>query len=709
MSPDDVDPDPGTATDQRLQRGDATGAAMDVVDAAVSGDVDLQAPSIRDHPIRAALGLAAVVLGLAAVVGVDAVPELPFDATLVTLVAGLTLALGAIIVVRRAFATLSTAATADVEYRQSVTVPGTEFDSLLHDAVHGMGGQRLSARQRVVERLRDAAVSIYAQAERITEAEARERIDDGSWTDDAVAARFLTGESRVSSTSDQVRTLVGRGSKLAVHADRVIAELVELAPGLSAADMTPEAVDDGSDDGTGDDESGDDGDDSADAERDRPEVRRTVAPTRQQVDRRTDRWAGLTGLGLLTIGVGLWASQADVPPGLVVATAVVAGAAGYVYLSSPPSVSLSVEREFAPAEPTPGEEVTVRVRVTNTGDSLVPDLRVVDGVPPAIRVVEGSPRFATALRPEETVSFSYTVEAVRGEHAFDPVHVVVRDFSGALERERHVAAESGAVLAADLELAADESIPVHPHTAQRVGRVVTDTGGSGVELHSVREYQRGDPMSRIDWNRVAATGEFATLLFREEHAATVVLLVDARKQAYAAPRVDAPSAVEHSVAAADVVVSSLIGAGDSVGLAALSPEWCWLEPRGGAGQSARARRLLETHAAFDGRPPDGDFYGEIEERRLRRELPSDAQLLLCSPLCDDEAVVIARQLHARGFPVTVVSPDVTARATTGQRLAAVERAMRISRLRRSGVRVVDWDTDRPLETALDAAHRRWSA
>ncbi|WP_459191874.1 DUF58 domain-containing protein [Halosimplex sp. J119] len=702
MSPDDVDPDPGTATDQRLQRGDATGAAMDVVDAAVSGDVDLQAPSIRDHPIRAAVGLLAVILGLAAVVGFDAVPELPFDTTLVTFVAGSTLVLGAVILVRRVFADVQTAETADVEYRQSVAVPGTEFDSLLHDAVHGMGGQRLSARQRLVERLRDAAVSIYAQAERITEAEARERIADGTWTDDPVAAEFLTGESRVSSTSDQVRTLVGRGSKLAAHADRVLVELTALAPGLSAGDLTAEAA-------SSPEMDGDPSDDGEDAEDDRPSVRRTDAPTRRQVDRRTNRWTGLTGLGLLTVGVGIWASQADVPPGLVVATAVIVGAAGYVYLSSPPSVSLTIDREFEPADPAPGEEVTVRVSVTNDGDSLVPDLRVVDGVPPAIRVMDGSPRFATALRSGETVSFSYTVEAVRGEHAFDPVHVVARDFSGALERERHVAAESGAVLAADLDLAADESIPVHPHTAQRVGRVVTDTGGSGVELHSVREYQRGDPMSRIDWNRVAATGEFATLLFREEHAATVVVMIDARKQAYAAPRVDAPSAVEHSVAAADVVISSLIGAGDSVGLAALSPEWCWLEPRGGAGQGARARRLLETHSAFDGRPPDGGFYGEIEERRLRRELPSDAQLLLCAPLCDDEAVVIARQLHARGFPVTVISPDVTARETTGQRLAAVERAMRISRLRRSGVRVVDWNTDRPLETALDAAHRRWSA
>lgn len=684
MSPDDVDRGPGTATDQRLSRGDATAAAMDVVDAGVSGDVDLQAPSVRDHPVRAALGLVAVLLGLAAVVGLDAVPQLPFDSVFVTLLAGGSLALGAIVVVRRAFAAIETAETADVEYRQSVSVPGTDFDGVLRDAVHGLGSTRTAARQTVVERLREAAVAVYGRAEGLSPAEAAERVADGTWTDDPVAAAVCAGERRVSSTGDQVRSLVGRGSKLAADADRVIAALTDLAPGLESAEPTA-------------------------SDGDRPPVHRTRPPERRQVDRSTERWTGLTGLGLLTVGVGLWSSHANVPPGLVVATAAVVGAAGYVYLSTPPEVSLAVERELAPADAAPGEDVTVTVRVTNTGDAMAPDLRLVDGVPPALRVVDGSPRFATALRPDETVAFSYVVETVRGEHAFDPVHVIARDFSGALERERHVAADSGAVLTADLELSADEQVPAHPHTARRVGRVVTDTGGSGVELHSVREYQRGDPLSRIDWNRVASTGEFATLLFREEHAATVVFLVDARQEAYVAPRVDAPSAVEHSVAAADVLLSSLIGAGDSVGLAALSPEWCWLEPRGGAGQQARARRLLEAHPAFDGRPPDRGFHGEIEERRLRRELPADAQLLLCSPLCDDDAVAIARHLHARGFPVTVVSPDVTARATTGQRLAGVERAMRVSRLRRSGVRVLDWDPERPLETAIDAAQRRWSA
>ncbi|WP_135363883.1 DUF58 domain-containing protein [Halosimplex halophilum] len=687
MSQDDVDRDPGSVTDQRLQQGQAMREAMEAVDTGVTGDIDFVAPSVRDNPARIGLGLVVVLAGLAAVVGVDAVPDLPFGNGVVAGISISAILTGALVLVRRTFTDYETATTADVEYRESVTVPGADFDDALAGAIHGTSRRRVDARRDATDRLRRAALAIYAQAERIPEAEAREAVAAGTWTDDPVAAEFLSAESSVATTGDQVRSLVGRRPKLATGADRVLVELAALAPGVDAADWGSEA--------------------STDA--DRPATVRTTDRRRRQVDRRTNRWTGLTGLGLLAVGVGIWAGHSAVPPSLMVAAATVVGAAGYVYLSSPPPVELAVERELSTTDPAPGEEVTVTVRVTNESDDLLPDLRLVDGIPPAVRVVDGSPRFATALRAGETVAFSYTVEAVRGDHPFDPVQVILRDFSGALERERHVQSDDGTTLSTALELSADEEVPVHPQTARRVGRVVTDTGGSGVELHSVREYQRGDPLSRIDWNRVARTGEFATLLFREEHAATVVVLVDARAEAYVAPRVDAPSAVDHGIAAADVVVASLIGAGDSVGLAALSPERCWLEPRGGATQAARARSLLERHPAFDGNRPEGAFYGEFAERRLRRELPSDAQLVLCSPLCDDDAVDIVRQLHARGFPVTVLSPDVTASGSTGQRLATVERAMRISRLRRVGVRVVDWDPANPLETAIDAAQRRWSA
>jgi uncharacterized protein (DUF58 family) len=57
--------------------------------------------------------------------------------------------------------------------------------------------------------------------------------------------------------------------------------------------------------------------------------------------------------------------------------------------------------------------------------------------------------------------------------------------------------------------------------------------------------------------------------------------------------------------------------------------------------------------------------------------------------------------------VTVVTPDVTGDDTPGGQLAGLERDVRIRTLRRAGVRVLDWDTDRPLPVAVADAARGW--
>ncbi|MFB6151052.1 MAG: DUF58 domain-containing protein, partial [Haloarculaceae archaeon] len=541
---------------------------------------------------------------------------------------------------------------------------------------------RLTARRAVVDRLRDVAASVLAAVERVPTDRARDRVESGEWPDESTAADFLGGSEAGGSAGDRARGLVGGETAVERRAGRTVAALAAAMPGVSVP-------------GTG-----------ADRSLSVPERRVRAG---EPVERRTRRWTGVAGLAILAVGVGTLDGLGGGRGSLVVAAAAVAGAVGYATLGRAPTVSLAVERRVEPERPDPGDRVDVTVTVTNEAGRWVPDLRLVDGVPPGLRVVDGSPRFATALRSGESVRFSYAVEATRGSHAFDPLYAVGRDLSGAVERERRVEAAASPVVECVPDLDADAEVPVYPRAARRVGRVRTDVGGDGVEFHSVRAYRQGDPLNRVDWNHVAATGEFATLQFHEERAATVAVLVDARAAAYVTDRPEGPAVPDLQLAAADRLVSSLLSSGDSVGLAALSPDWCWLEPRGGGTQRARARRLLSTHPAFDAERPTDPFYGTPTQRRLRRELPDHAQLVVLSPLCDDRAVAFLLEFRARGYPVTVVSPDPTGGRTTGRRLAAVERAVRLSRLRRAGVRVVDWDGDRPLRAAVDAAAGRWSA
>jgi uncharacterized protein (DUF58 family) len=415
----------------------------------------------------------------------------------------------------------------------------------------------------------------------------------------------------------------------------------------------------------------------------------------------TNRWTGIDGVALLVAGTGILARR----PSLVLAGAVAIVFVVYARSDSVPPVSLSVTRELSDPTPRPGDEVEVRVRVENTGDRLLPDCRLVDGVPPALEVTDGVARLGTALRPGKRATFSYTVTAVRGEHDWQPLQAVVRSASGARERSVDVAVSTTLRCTPRLETTTD--LPLRGLTTPYTGRVETDVAGVGVEFYSTRAYRPGDPVSRIDWNRYARVGELSTRQFREERAANVVLLVDGREEAYVASETGGPNAVERAVDAAMGAFTALLDAGDRVGVAALSPDECWLPPGSGDEHRANARTLFGTHPAMSPTPSESTFFPSIHFRRLRRRLPADAQVLFFSPLVDDYAVTLARRLDAYGHPVTVLSPDPTRADTPGHRLARTERRVRLSGLRRHGIRVVDW-ADEPLVTAVERAAARWS-
>lgn len=414
----------------------------------------------------------------------------------------------------------------------------------------------------------------------------------------------------------------------------------------------------------------------------------------------TNRWTGVAGVTLLLLGAGVFTREAA----LVLAGAVGVGYAAFARYGDAPVAELSVRRSIADRSPSPGDEVDVAVTVTNVGDGTLADLRLVDGVPDALEVTDGPARMATALRPGASASFGYTVRVVRGEHVWDDMRAVTRDPSGATERETQLTRRTTLQCTPELDVGAD--LPLRGLTTQFHGRVPTDVGGSGVEFHATREYRRGDPLRRIDWNRRARTGELATLELREERSANVVVVVDAREEAYLASDPEATNAVERSVEAASQLFRALLDGGDRVGIAAMSPTDCWLAPHAGSEHEARARELLATHPALAPTPSAGVFYPSLWLRRLRRRLPNDAQVILLSPMCDRYAARSAKRLDAHGHLVTVLSPDVTAEGTAGRRIARFERTERLRDLRGRGIRAVEWREDE-LPSAVAGANRRW--
>lgn len=417
--------------------------------------------------------------------------------------------------------------------------------------------------------------------------------------------------------------------------------------------------------------------------------------------RETGRWEVGLAAALLAGGAGVATGN----PAVFLAATVGLLYAVYGYVTGPPPGTVTVDRDVDDDSPLPGAELTVTLTVTNVGEAALPDLRVTDRVPADLEVVDGGPSTTATLSPGESATHSYAVRARRGEHVFDGAVVVSRNLSGGVERRR-VVEERTAVSCRS----APEGLPLAERTIPHTGRIETDEGGEGVEFYATRNYRPGDPTGRIDWNRYARTGELTTIEYREEQAAVVVVVVDARMEASVARAPVEPDAVELGVYAAEEVIDTLLERHNRVGLAMYGGSGGFLPPAAGKAQRLQARRLLREGpgaVAEDGRGGVMAFGGR-RFSALDRRIPPEAQVVLVSPLLDDEPVGIVTRLRAHGHPVTVLSPDVTAGETPGGTLARIDRAHRVHELREDETRVLEWSPDEPLHTAVARAERRWS-
>jgi len=439
---------------------------------------------------------------------------------------------------------------------------------------------------------------------------------------------------------------------------------------------------------------------------------------------RHTRYRIMRAYAIILVAAGI--ATARLP--LVLAAAVPLVFVLYGALSGSPTVegTVRVDREITPETPLPGQPVEVTLTVTNTGETAIPDLRFVDGVPEELGVTEGSPRAGGAVSGGGELSTTYTLTADRGSYAFDDVAVSARNLNGT----RVVGAKIDAAGDTDFECrVAVEDIPVQQTTAY-TGQLPTNTGGPGIEFYATREHRPEDPVKRIDWRQYAKTGELATIEFREQHAAHVVVLTDSRPSTHEAADPTAPTGATLSAYAATIALEVLIDEGHRVSLGALGiadPQTdtgppAWVSSEEGQSFTSHATAVCNAAASTtttdDGGAPDTestegsptDPHGEAsssaamadggrEWQRVRSLVPAGAQVMLCTPATDEPIVDLVESLRGDGHAVTVLSPQTTPE-TVGGRTVALQRAGRLDRLRFLGAAVVDWDRTEKLPVAL---------
>lgn len=559
--------------------------------------------------------------------------------------------------------------------RVATTLPDVVQNTTTHLAGHrldtALDNRDASARDHV-------RASLHALLTLDTDADAATTtIDTGAWTDDDHAAAFLTpttgGNDRL---RDRVRDHLTTPRVLtqARHAVDAI---------LDTADITLPATDPGP------------------APRAADRRIETLSPDESSTHP-TRRWTGLATLALLAVCVAIFTRN----PGPLLVSGVAVAVLGLVHTTTTTDLdpTISVERRIDTPDPDLGDQVRVTLAITNDGDTTIPDLRCCDGVPPALTVDAGHTTTATTLRPGETTELTYATTAKHGVHTFDQPYVVAANTTATTEWIARPS-PAGATTISCVPPLTEPGPPPRTKTTPYAGRVDTTTGGQGVEFYSTREYRHGDPLSRVNWKRLASTGELSTIDFRRERAAAVVILVDTRETARVAPTYDSSHAVERSVTAARHLAGGYLDEGDQVGLGTLGPTTHWTPPSAGTDHRAHLRRTLAEDPAFSPRPTDSSFQAATAVTTFRARLTEGTNLIICSPLVDDWITSVARRLAAR-TAVTVVSPDPTGGATPGTRLAAVDRRRRISELRSNDIPVLDWSASDSFTTVLARHNRR---
>jgi len=369
-------------------------------------------------------------------------------------------------------------------------------------------------------------------------------------------------------------------------------------------------------------------------------------------------------------------------------------------LRGPGDVHLTAARSFSVERVAQGRPVTVELTVTNHGARLEL-VQIQDALPRQLDLEEGETSLLTSLGPGETVSLSYRVRGRRGDVELGPVMVTTSDALNLFSRE--VALETPerlTILAPVMNL---RRVAIRPrHTRAYAGPVPARQGGAGVEFFGLREYQAGDPLRRINW-RVSARHRPAlfTNEFEQERVTDVGLIMDARR------RIDIRgpenTLFEHIVRATASLADAFISDGNRVGLLIYGGYLQWTFP--GYGRIQRERILHDLARAETG---DSRVFESLDYIPTRT-FTAKSQLVLVSPLCEDDAPPLVR-LRARGYELIVISPNPIAfeaqslqpgaEVSLAVRIAQLERRLLLRRLQRAGIRTLDWRVDTPFDKAV---------
>lgn len=355
-------------------------------------------------------------------------------------------------------------------------------------------------------------------------------------------------------------------------------------------------------------------------------------------------------------------------------------------LTSPQEVHLSASRTVSHHRCEAGTLITMTVIIDNNGET-VPCLKIHETFESKIHLIRRVKEPIGVIPTGGKAELRYTFQAPRGQYHWENVQITVSDPFGLFDETIQLVAEAD-VLVLPERLSIDPPRLNPLHTLRTPGLHLSRQPGSGVDFYGVREYHPGDPLRWIHWRLSARyPNQLFSKEFEREEMADIGLILDGSTASNL--KNGSEELFEYSIQAATVLARSILRAGNRLSLLGLGERVVRVFPGTGRYQ---LERILNKLAAFQ--PGENVSLNTLKYLSVKL-FPSHALIILVCPLHSGDLPTIARLL-AGGYQVVVVCPDPVKFASRGShqplavRVATVERAALLWRIRKIGARVLDW-------------------
>lgn len=400
--------------------------------------------------------------------------------------------------------------------------------------------------------------------------------------------------------------------------------------------------------------------------------------------------------------LGLMTRNGDVLA-LTIPFAVYLGA-GIFY--GPKKLRLKVTRAIPENRVAAGSQAVIKISLTNSGDDLE-EVFVEDMCPNGLDLAKKTPQMLTLLPSGGKAELEYSVKGNRGSFFFRDVRIIARDHLGIVRRHMLLSAPEELVFFPELPKL--KTIKIRPRqTRGYAGPILSRQAGSGLDFFGVREYQSGDPRNRINWKLSERhIRSIYTNDFERERIADIVLVLDARMSSEI--RFGDESLFEYAVRATAALADDFLTDGNRVGLLiyGLNPKWTF------PGYGNHHKKRIEK-ALLAAKTEEAGLFEHMDRLSIRR-FPARSQIVMINPLLNDDTSIFTR-LKKCEFEILVVSPDpidfekkvltafdnlrISKNIQVAARIADLERELRIRKLRKLGIRIVNWQVDTSLDRAI---------